>query len=157
MGALFIKSFLQRYSEYTEHVLKWGEGTVAHSAKLTPGGLEVDFGCSLAGGWLKGQCTAVFEQRRETPPPLCWLRPGRCSAVAACLISNSWAAFVALPNFWTLWAAIKILNYLSNLPFNKFIFKCLDWRKITEGTYNSNQKTIFWNSNFFVLFECEQV
>lgn len=45
----------------------------------------------------------------------------------ACLISSSWAAFVALPNFWTLFASVTILNYLSNLPFNKFILKCLDW------------------------------
>lgn len=94
---------------------------------------------------------AEAEDPAHFPPAL---EPGRYAAGAAPLISNGWAASVALPDFWTLCASIKILNYLSNLPFNKFVLKCLDWRKITDGTYNTNQKTTFWNSDFRVLVEC---
>lgn len=95
--------------------------------------------------WAEAEDPAHFPQARE---------PGRCAAGVASLISHGWAASVALPDFWTLCASIKILNYLSNLPFNKFVLKCLDWRKITDGTYNTNQKTTFWNSDFRGLVEC---
>lgn len=153
----FIKSFLQATLNIQSMFWNGEKGLWLAEQRL-------HFWESGGGFWLLS-CRRVIERpmysciwtEAGNPTPLCWLRPGGCSAGAACLISNSWAAFVDLPNFWTLCAAIKILNYLSNLPFNKFIFKCLDWRKITGGTYNSNQKTIFWNSNFFVLFECEQV
>ena len=66
----------------------------------------------------------------EAPPTLCRPRPGKCPTGLACLISNSWAAFVAWPNFCILCAYTETLNYLSSLPFNKFILECFDWRKL---------------------------
>lgn len=66
----------------------------------------------------------------EAPPTLCRPRPGKCPTGLGCLISNSWAAFVAWPNFCILCAYTETLNYLSSLPFNKFILECFDWRKL---------------------------
>lgn len=64
------------------------------------------------------------------PAHLCRPRPGKCPTGLGCLISNSWAAFVAWPNFCILCVYTETLNYLSSLPFNKFILECFDWRKL---------------------------
>lgn len=78
-------------------------------------------GCQEGDGSIRAQlCWA--KARDPTPPTLCRPRPGQSPAGTACLISNNWAAFVALPNFRTLCAYPEILNCVSSLPFNKFFF-----------------------------------
>lgn len=157
MGPSFVNSFpqapLNRQSTF-RHV---GKGLWLGQGRLPVWGSGGDCGCSVLGEWWKGQCTAVFEQRRRWKAPPTFHRLESLVGALQALPLRSLMAEQLLwlcQTFWTLCASIKILNYLSNLPFNKFVLKCLDWRKITNGTYNTNQKTTFWNSDFRVLVEC---
>ena len=162
-------------SEYTKRILKSGRwmvgGTGPQWQWLAQGGLPF-WGSRgrLPGGRWKHPCTAVLSQDpRPTPPTLCRPRPGQSPAGTACLISNNWAAFVALPNFRTLCAYPEILNYVSSLPFNKFFFffhrsmvdnKCMlersERRESRGGMYNTSKKTDLWKADPCVLAGCGQ-
>lgn len=133
-GASFIKNFPQ--APLNIHSMFWntggGWGAMPRWPWLAPEGLPP----RVWGGLLLLSARRVIERWMhscvwaEAPPTLCRPRPGKCPIGLACLISNSWAAFVAWPNFCILCAYIETLNYLSSLPFNKIILRCFDWRQL---------------------------
>ena len=133
--ASFIKNFSLSSFEYTQHALqywRWVRGLClsGRGAQWRPpswgsgGGLLLLSARRVIEKWMHSCVWA------EAPPTLCRPRPGKCPTGLDCLISNSWAAFVAWPNFYILCAYTETLNYLSSLPFNKFILECFDWRKL---------------------------
>ena len=127
MGASFIKNFPQ--APLNIHSMCWNTGGG------WGGNASVAVACSVKASLLRvwGWVVATFcqEGNWEVDAQLCLSRgPAHFVQAQACLISNSWAAFVAWPNFCILCAYTETLNYLSSLPFNKFILECFDWRKL---------------------------
>lgn len=70
MGASFVNSFPQAPLNIQSTFRNVGKGLWLVQGRLPVWGSGGDCGCSILGEWLKGQCTAVFEQRRrrKTPP-----------------------------------------------------------------------------------------